>query len=47
MDANEDIYNKSIGKALTDTAGLGMKEVVGTFTGQKIGATFFPGNQTN
>ena len=43
MDANEDIYNKSIGKALTDTAGLGMKEVVSTFTGQKIGATFFRG----
>ena len=45
MDANEDIYNRSIGKALTDAARLGMKEVVSTFTGQKIGATFFRGSK--
>ncbi len=32
---------KSIGKALTDTDGLSMKEIVEEFTGQKIGPTFF------
>ena len=41
MDANEDIYKKSIGKTLTKEDGLGMKEVVGDFTGKKLGATFF------
>ena len=35
MDANKDIYSKSIGKALTDPEGLGMAEVVGEFTGKK------------
>jgi hypothetical protein len=29
LDANEDIYCKSIGKVLTDINGLAMKEVVG------------------
>ena len=29
MDANEDIYRKSIGKAVTDVDGLNMTEVVG------------------
>jgi hypothetical protein len=29
LDANEDIYKKSLGKALTSEAGLAMKEVVG------------------
>ncbi len=43
LDANEDIYKKSIGKALTDKNGLGMREVVGTFTRKQIGATFFRG----
>lgn len=45
MDANEHIYNKSLGKELTDAAGLDMSEVVGDFTGEKIGATFFRGTK--
>ena len=44
MDANEHIYRKQIGKTLTNEDGLGMKEVVGEFTGQQIGATFFRGS---
>jgi hypothetical protein len=43
MDANEDIYKKSIGKTLTDTEGLNMVEAVREFTGKKIGPTFFRG----
>jgi hypothetical protein len=45
MDANEDIYRKSIGKALTSVEGLAMKEVVGAFTGKQIGATYFRGSK--
>lgn len=45
MDANEDIYRKQIGRTLTDPAGLGLKEVVGEFTGEKIGATYFRGSK--
>ena len=41
MDENEDIYKKSIGKSITARYGLNMNEVVGTLTGNKIGATFF------
>jgi hypothetical protein len=41
--ANKDIYKKEIGKVLTDKGGLGMKEVVGAYTGKKIGPTFFGG----
>ena len=41
MDANKDIYNKILGKSITARDGLNMNEVVGTFTGKKIGATFF------
>jgi hypothetical protein len=41
LDANEGIYPKLIGKALTDLGGLRMKEVVGDFTQQRVGATFF------
>lgn len=44
MDANENIYKKSIGKALTDIAGLGMREVVGDHTGVPLGATYFRGS---
>ena len=33
MDANEYIYKKSMGKALTDCEGLNMMGVVGEFTG--------------
>lgn len=45
LDANEDIYKKSIGKVLTDPAGLAMKEVVGNYTGKKIGPTYFRGSK--
>jgi hypothetical protein len=44
-DANEDIYWKSIGKLLTNKDGLNMSEVVGNFTGKKIGPTFFRGSK--
>lgn len=44
LDANEHIYRKSIGKALTDSEGLNLKEVVGDFTGKPIGATFCRGS---
>ena len=39
LDANKDIYSKSLGKALTDSEGLEMAEVVGEFTGKRVGAT--------
>jgi hypothetical protein len=45
LDANEHIYHKSIGRALTDISGLGMKEVVGQFTGKQLGATHFRGSK--
>jgi hypothetical protein len=45
MDANEDIYRKSIGRSLTNKNGLNMSEVVGGFTGKKLGATFFRGSK--
>jgi hypothetical protein len=45
LDANEHIYRKSIGKALTDITGLGMREVVGQFTGKELGATHFRGSK--
>jgi hypothetical protein len=45
LNANEDIYKKSIGKALTSADGLSMKEVVGEFTGKKIGPTYIRGSK--
>ena len=45
MDANEDIYAKSIGKTLTNSTGLRMKEAISEFTGRKLGATFFRGSK--
>ncbi len=45
MDANEDIYKKLIGKLLTTKDGLNMLEVVGNFTGKKIGPMFFQGSK--
>ncbi len=45
LDANEDIYKKSIGKVLTSVDGLAMKEVVGEFTGTPIGPTYFRGSK--
>jgi hypothetical protein len=41
LDANADIYQKELGKALTNSDGLNMSEVVGDFTGTPVGATFF------
>ncbi len=43
LDANENIYHKFLGNALTNVDGLNMREVVGTFTGKQIGATYFQG----
>ena len=40
-DTNENIYIKALGKRLTSTLGLKMKEVVGSFIGHQVGATFF------
>lgn len=45
LDANENIYKKSIGKALTSVDGLAMKEIVGEFTGTPIGPTYFRGSK--
>ncbi len=45
LDANEDIYRKSIGKALTSLDGLAMKEVVGNFTGRPVSPTYFCGSK--
>ena len=45
LDANEDIYKKSLGKSLTKSDGLRMSEVVGDFMGKKIGPTFFRGSK--
>jgi hypothetical protein len=45
MDANENIYKGSIGKALTDSDGLAMKEVVREYTNQDLGATYFRGSE--
>jgi hypothetical protein len=44
LDANENIYKKSIRKALTDANGLALVEVVGKFTGQPVGPTYFRGS---
>jgi hypothetical protein len=43
LDANKNIYSKAIGKALSEEGGLEMKEVVGEYTGKKIGPTHFQG----
>ena len=40
-DANENMYDKALGKRITSTVDLNMKEVVGSFTRQKVGAIFF------
>jgi hypothetical protein len=45
MDAKEDLYKKSIGKALANKDGLNMVDVVGIFTVKKIGAMFFRGSK--
>jgi hypothetical protein len=43
MDANKHIYKKSIERSLTNQEGLNMQEVVGEYTGKKLGPTFFTG----
>jgi len=45
MDANENIYDKIIGKTLTSATGLDMREVVGNHTGKKMGPIYFRGTQ--
>jgi hypothetical protein len=45
MDANENIYRGELGPRLTELDGLGMKEVVGDFTVQQLGATYFRGSK--
>eukprot|EP00957_Ditylum_brightwellii_P035459 2688285-Ditylum_brightwellii.AAC.1 len=45
MDGNDHIYNKVLGKELTKSEGLNMKEVVRNFVGEKLGATFFEGSK--
>ena len=44
LDTNENIYNKRIGKKLTDREGLTMSEMVGGFTCKKVGAAYFRGS---
>ena len=39
MDENEDIYKRSIGKALVGNKNLGMGEPVGDYTGKNVGVT--------
>ena len=41
LDVNKDIYRKELGKRMTDSEGLNMREVVGEFTGSKLRATYF------
>jgi hypothetical protein len=45
LDANENIFRAKLGWQLTDLHSLGMKEVVGEFTGRQLGATFFRGSE--
>ncbi len=45
LDENEDIYKKSLGIFFTKSDSLNMSEVVGGFTGKKIGPTFFRGSK--
>jgi hypothetical protein len=45
LDANKNIYRAKLGWQLTDLHGLGMREVVGDFTGKRLGATFFRGSK--
>jgi len=44
LDANKNIYTQAIGKMLTDPEVLGMIEAVGSYTGKKIGPTYFRGH---
>ena len=44
LDTNKNIYNNSIGRTLTNRDGLAISGVVGVFTCQKFGATYFRGS---
>jgi hypothetical protein len=43
LDANEDIYEGALGKALTDRDGLDIVEVVSHATGKQLTSTYFRG----
>jgi hypothetical protein len=43
LDTNKNIYMQALGKMLTNPKGLGMIEAVGSYTGKKIGHTYFWG----
>ncbi len=45
LKANENIYTQALRNMLTNPEGLGMVEVVGAYTGKKIGATYFRGTK--
>ncbi len=45
LDANENIYRAELGRQLANLHGLGMREVVGEFTGRWLRATFFRGSE--
>ena len=46
LDAYENVYDAELGRQLTDVGGLlVIKEVVGNFTGQYLGATYFRGKE--
>ena len=44
LDANDHIYRGAIGRALTDSDGLDMKEVIKDYTGSELGPTYFRGS---
>jgi hypothetical protein len=45
LDANKNIYRAELGRQLTDLHWLGMREVVGDFTGKRLGAKFLRGSK--
>ena len=45
LGANKRVYKMSIGRTLTDIKGLAMREVIGAFTNQPVGPTFFRGSK--
>lgn len=45
LDANEDIYQKTMGSLLMEQAGLDVREVMGKFTRFHLGPTYFCGSK--
>ena len=45
MNANKDIYKKSTGKVMSDQEGFNMVEVIVSYTGWRVGPTFFHGSK--